>query len=83
MIELTEQQSQELQKANGDDILVCDPQTHLEYVLVRRDLYAQLTELPDEDVRASGELVDRIMAEDDAHDPYLQSYQSIAREGQP
>lgn len=35
----------------------------------------------DDDVLATGELVDRIMAEDDANDPYLESYQSYARKG--
>jgi len=36
----------------------------------------------DDDIRASGELVDKIMAADDANDRYLESYQSITRASQ-
>jgi hypothetical protein len=82
MIELTEQQRQELKRAPNAAIRVTDPDTNQEYVLVRREVYEYLAALLDEDVRASGELVDRIMADDDANDPYLAQYQTITREGQ-
>jgi hypothetical protein len=45
-------------------------------------VYERLRSLLDDDIRASGELVDKIMAADDANDPYLESYQSITRENQ-
>lgn len=39
-----------------------------------------MAEFPeDETVLATGELVDRIMAEADANDPALDSYQSVTR----
>jgi len=78
MIELTEEQRQELIRPEPACV---DPLTRQEYVLVRREVYERLRGLLDEDVRATGELVDKIMAEDDANDPYLESYQSITREG--
>ena len=73
-IELT---SEQLQAA---PLRISDPETSQEYVLIRAELYDRLRQLLDDDVRASGELVDRIMAEDDANDPYLQSYQSITKD---
>jgi hypothetical protein len=78
MIELTEQQRHELNEPEPEAI---DPQTQETYILVRKAVYIRLRNLLDEDVRASGELVDKIMAEDDANDPYLDSYQSITRKG--
>ncbi len=80
MIELTEQQRQEL---SASEALVIDPQTREEYVLVRRAVYERLCALVEDDtVLATGELVDRIMAEDDVDDPTLESYQSITRKAQ-
>lgn len=77
MIELTEQQRQELQ---GPEPIVIDPATREEYILVRREIYERLRGLlEDAPILATGELVDRVMAEDDAVDPTLQSYQSITR----
>ncbi|MBI1917237.1 MAG: hypothetical protein HYS12_21235 [Planctomycetes bacterium] len=71
MIELTEQQRQEL---SASEPYVIDPQTREEYVLVRRAVYERLRALVEDDtVLATGELVDRIMAEDDANDPTLES----------
>jgi hypothetical protein len=77
VIELTEQQRQEL---NGPEPVVIDPVTRQEYVLVRREVYERIRGLLEDDtVVATGELVDRIMAEDDANDPTLESYQSATR----
>jgi hypothetical protein len=61
-------------------VRVTDPETSQEYVVVRAEVYERLASLLDDDVRACGELVDKIMAEDDANDPYLASYQTITRE---
>ena len=77
MIELTAHQRRELAAAEPEAF---DPDTKETYVLVRKAVYQRLRSLLDTDVRASGELVDKIMAHDDAHAPYLQSYQSITRE---
>ena len=80
MIELTEAQQEQL---SSSDTVVFDPKTREEYVLVRRDAYDRMRALVEDDtVLASGELVDRIMAEDDANDPTLESYQSIYRKSQ-
>lgn len=52
----------------------------MEFVVLRADLYEQLLE---DDVRATAELVDRVMAEDDANDPHLASYQTMSARRQP
>jgi hypothetical protein len=75
MIELTEEQRQEL---NTPEPVVIDPHTGDAYVLVRREAYERLKALlalddynPDEGAGSTNE----VMAEDDAKDPYLDSYQ--------
>lgn len=80
MIELTEQQRQEL---NGPEPVAIDPQTHEEYILVRRAAYERLRALlatdeydPDEGMA----LMNEVMAEDDAHDPLLESYQHYGKQ---
>lgn len=76
MIELTEKQWQEL----ASNAVVVDPKTQEEYIFVRRGVYDQLRAIVEDDtVYATAEMVDRIMAEDDANDPTLESYQSITR----
>jgi hypothetical protein len=72
MIELTDEQQREL--AQPEPIAI-DPRTQEEYVLVRRAVYERLRVFLDETVLATGEIVDRVMAEDDANDPTLESYQ--------
>ncbi len=80
MIELTEQQRQEL---SAPEPIAIDPQTKEEYVLVRRGVYERMRAMvKDDTVLATGELVDQVMAEDDANDPTLASYQSVTRKGQ-
>lgn len=80
MIELTEKQWQEL----STDAVVIDPKTQEEYVFVRRGVYDRLRALvEDETVYPTAEMVDRIMADYDADDPTLESYQSITRKVQP
>lgn len=78
MIELTPEQRHAV--AGTESPIVLDPETNESYVLVRKAIYDRFRGLLDDDVRASGELVDSIMAEDDAQDPYLDSYQSYTRE---
>jgi hypothetical protein len=76
MIELTDQQRQEL---SGPEPVAVDPATREEYVLIRRSVYDRLRALADDSLLATGEMVDRLMAEDDANDPSLASYQGISR----
>jgi hypothetical protein len=81
MIELTEQQRHEL---IGPEPIAIDPVTQTAYVLVRREVYERLKTLlalddyhPDEGAKYMNE----VMAEDDAKDPYLQSYQHFGKIG--
>jgi hypothetical protein len=80
MIQLTDEQQRELTQPEP---IAIDPRTQEECVLVRRHLYERLRALLDDAVLATGELVDQVMAADDANDPSLASYQSITRAGQP
>jgi hypothetical protein len=73
-IELTTEQLQ------AAPVRVIDPETNCEYIVVRSELFDRLRQLVEEDVVATGELVDAVMADDDAKDPYLESYQSITRD---
>ena len=72
MIELTEQQRQELK---DPEPRARDPETGATYVLVKAEVYERLRALLDETELATAELVDRVMAEDDANDPNLAEYQ--------
>jgi hypothetical protein len=80
MIELTEQQRQEL---STPEPVAIDPQTGQTYVLVHRQAYERLKALlamdeynPDE---GAGH-INEVMAEDDAKDPYLESYQHYGKQ---
>jgi len=75
MIELTEAQRRELCESEP---LAIDPVTQETYVLVRKEAYERLKKLlvlddyePDEGLAHMNE----VMAEDDANDPLLESYQ--------
>ena len=75
MIELTERQRQEL---SIPEPVAIDPQTREVYVLVRRETYERLKALlalDDYDPEEEAADVNEIMPEDDASDPYLDSYQ--------
>jgi len=80
MIELTEQQRQEL---SAPEPLAVDPQTRETYVLVRREVYERLKALlalDDYDPDEGAAYINAIMAEDDAKDPYLESYQHFEKQ---
>jgi hypothetical protein len=79
MIELTEKQRQEL---STPEPVAIDPETGQAYVLVRREIYERLKSLlalddynPDEGAAH----INEVMAEDDAKDPYLESYQHYGK----
>jgi len=73
MIELTTEQRQALDQPEP---LVLDPITQETYILVRKDVYDRLRQLlQDETVYTTAEMLDRVMAEDDANDPYLAELQ--------
>ncbi len=62
--------------------MAIDPQTHETYVLVRKDAYDRIKALlhlddynPDEGMA----LLNEVMADDDANDPLLESYQRYGK----
>ena len=56
-----------------------DPVTNRTYVLVPREVYDQLRAILEDDIdmQTVGLLVERAMKEDDANDPYLDSYRKF------
>jgi hypothetical protein len=73
MFELTKQQRQHL---SDPEPLALDPDTGETYVLVRKQLFDRLQLiLSDDTVYTSAEMLDRVMADDDANDPYLDELQ--------
>lgn len=81
MIELTEQQRRELHVPEPTAI---DPQTMQTYVLVRQAVYQRLKSLlalDDYDPDEGAASINEIMAEDDANDPLLESYQHYGSRG--
>jgi len=79
MIELTEAQRQLLQQPEPEAI---DPETKQIYVLVRREAFERMKSLlalddynPDE----GAAYINEMMAEDDAADPLLESYQKYGK----
>ncbi|HEV3263289.1 MAG TPA: hypothetical protein VG013_41020 [Gemmataceae bacterium] len=75
MIELTDDQAREL--AQPEPVAI-DPRTQGAYVLVRREAYERLKALlavEDYDAEEGAALINEVMAEDDAGDPLLESYQ--------
>ena len=80
MIELSEDLRQALDRTPKEEpVRLTDSRTRQEYVLVRADVYDRLRALVEKEddfnPREFYPLVDRIMANDDANDPTLESYQ--------
>ena len=82
---LTDQQRQALHEANdAGPVTVVDPATDRQYVLVRADVFDELRQWTREvQPQDAYPLIDRIMADDDALDPMLASYQNDASSGKP
>lgn len=75
MIELTKEQRRQLE---CPEPVAMDPETQQTYVLVRKELYKRLKALlavDDYDAEEGVGYINEVMAEDDAHDPLLESYQ--------
>ena len=80
MIELTDEQRQEL---SAPEPVAIDPRTRETYILVRKEAYERLKallSLDDCDPDEGAAYVNEIMAEDDANDPLLESYQHYLKE---
>jgi len=79
MIELTEQQRQELL---APEPVAIDPQINAKYVLVHQEVYERLKTLitmDEYDPEEGAAHINEIMAEGDAKDPYLESYQHYGK----
>ena len=77
---LTPDQSRALASVPSDPIRVTDPATNAEYVLLKAEVFERWQRAVSEDAYASAEMLDRLMADDDAADPYLAELQSKYRE---
>jgi hypothetical protein len=76
MIELTEEQAQILARSPAAPVRAIDRTSGTEYVLLRASVYERFqTLLGGETVYTTAEMLDRTMAEDDAHDPHLAKLQ--------
>lgn len=53
---------------------------NVEYVLIRAEVYERLKALLSDDLPDAAALMNEVRAEDDAKDPYLESYQHYAEE---
>jgi hypothetical protein len=84
-IELTDEQQDLLQAENSGPLRVLNPRTKETFFLVPAGVYERLTSLlhDEYDPREAYPNVDRVMAEDDANDPYLECYQGLRRENRP
>jgi hypothetical protein len=78
MIQLTPEQHKELAQNGAEPVRVLDCATNVEYVLLRAAVYERLENLLSDGLPDSGALMNEVMAEDDANDPYLESYQHYA-----
>jgi hypothetical protein len=76
-MKLSEEQARELRLSGADPVRITDPETAQEYVVVRAEVYERLQEPSDDmpDLRETALQIQRNMAEDDADDPLLESYQ--------
>jgi hypothetical protein len=77
--QLTDDQRQALDVRGGSPIYVLDAVTNTSYVLLRAEIYERFRAVFEEefDPRETYPFVDRVMAEDDANDPALASYQNL------
>jgi hypothetical protein len=80
MIELTPEQHHVLLQHSVGPARVLDRAANVEYVLVRTDIYERLKALLSDELPDAAPLVNEVMSADDAGDPYLESYQTYARQ---
>lgn len=77
---LSEDQRRAIEEHGGMPVYVVDPDTNANYVLMRAEQFETLKSLFSEEEfnpRQAYPFVDRVMAEDDANDPTLESYQNL------
>ena len=79
---LTADQLQALASAQGGTLHLIDPQTNEVYVLIKETFYDSLLNRSADDgltMEQVGILIEEAMAEDDAKDPLLETYQNDRR----
>lgn len=73
---LTPEQLRAIASAKGEQVRLTDPLTNQDYILVKAETYQRWQNLLAADtVYATAEMVDRIMADDDADDSQLAELQ--------
>jgi len=80
-LKLTDDQRQAIEDHGGTPIYVVDDMTNASYVLMRADQFERVKgflEENDFDPREAYPFVERVMREDDANDPTLESYQNLS-----
>lgn len=75
MIQLTGEQHEQLTRNGPEPARVLDGVTKVEYVLVPAEVYERFTALLSDGLPETAPLMNEVMAQDDANDPYLESYQ--------
>lgn len=80
MIELTLEQHETLEKNGAEPPRAIDRASKIEYVLVRAEVYKRLEALLQDDLPDAATLINEVMADDDANDPYLESYQHYSQD---
>ncbi len=77
MTTLTPEQKRAIAQAGEAPVRVSDPDSNASFVLLRADVYERMLAASggEFDPREGYPAVDRIMAADDADDPYLHLYQ--------
>jgi hypothetical protein len=74
---LSPEQKQAIDRAGDAPVRITDPDSDASFVLMRSEVYERMLVAAedDPDPRENYPAIDRIMAEDDAEDPYLSIYQ--------
>ncbi len=78
MITFTQQQHETLAAGSRPITRAVDPSANVEYVVIRADAFAEMFPLLGVDSISAS--MNEAMAEDDAHDPYLEGYQTRSRD---
>ena len=78
MIQLTKEQHEALAQNGSHPARVIDCVTTIEYVLVPAAVYDRWKALLADGLPDTAHLINEVMADDDANDPYLESYQHYA-----
>jgi hypothetical protein len=73
MATLAPEQRQEIQRAGEEPVRLADPETQIEYVIVKADVYDRISALADE-ARAAYPLAMKVFGQDGWDDPQMDEY---------